>query len=238
MTADAEPNNHIPSVDGIKWRPVLASLLGLAILSSVVLGPAWLSSYMAGLLNSGMISILLAVSALVAWVGLLVIACLQFVRSLRSSRKMAAGLWLSAAAGIVLAFALFFTGTTPSSEVFFARGVIMHLEMQTDVNAIQAWVESLDPSDCLDDQRPNSRQRYLARADQPPVLKRQTDAVRLKLDADGAPSVRLAWGGGKGGTWGLVIGRRDMGTPPSEPGMYGERRTELRPGVYFWYVEG
>jgi len=34
------------------------------------------------------------------------------------------------------------------------------------------------------------------------------------------------------------IGRKAMKTPPSEPGMYGEQCTELRPGVYFWYVEG
>ena len=49
--------------------------------------------------------------------------------------------------------------------------------------------------------------------------------------------VRLRWDEGKGGAWGLVIGRSDMKTPPSEPGMYGERRTELRPGIYFWYRE-
>jgi len=237
MIVDAEPNNRIPVVDRINWRAVLASLLGLAILSSVALGPTWLISYMAGLLNSGMIWILSSVSALVAWVGLLMIACLQFVRSLRGRHKMATVLWLSAAAGIVLAFALFFTGTTPSSEVFFARGIIMHLEMQTDINAIQTWVESVDPSDCLDDQHPSRRGRHLARDDQPPVLKRQTGMVDLELDARGAPSVRLTWFGGKSGTWGLVIGRRDMRTPLSGPGMYGEKHTELRPGVYFWYVE-
>ncbi len=121
----------------------------------------------------------------------------------------------------------------------FAHGVIAHLEIQTDVDAIQTWVASLQPSDCLDVPHDGHRGRYLTREDQPRALQRQTGDVNLELDADGRPSVRLTWFGvGKSGTWGLVIGHKEMKTPPSEADMYGEQRFNLRPGIYFWYVEG
>jgi hypothetical protein len=59
----------------------------------------------------------------------------------------------------------------------------------------------------------------------------------LALDDAGRPVVRFEWHHGKDGINGIAIGCRDMPTPPSEHTMYGERRYELRPGVYFWFRE-
>lgn len=78
---------------------------------------------------------------------------------------------------------------------------------------------------------------FSASEDLPEVLKRQSGYVHAEPDTNGRPSVRLVWNQSKAGVFGLVIGDKDMKTPPSEPGMYGEKRTELRPGIYFWYEE-
>lgn len=63
------------------------------------------------------------------------------------------------------------------------------------------------------------------------------DNVRLELDAEGRPCVRLSWDQGKAGTFGLVIGDTKMETPVSGQGMYDEQRMELRPGVCLRYTE-
>ncbi len=234
---DTERNNHATAKRRIDWRRVGPWLLRLAILSVVVLGP-WLFCYVAGLLNSAPISVLSVGVALLAWVVLCVTACVQTVRRLWAGRKMAAGFWLSTAFGIALAFVLMFSQRVPPPIRFFAHGVITHLDIQTDVDGIQTWVASLQPSDCVNPPRDGGPRLYLAREDQPKALQRQTGTVNLELDVEGRPSVRLTWNGGRAGTWGLVIGHKDMKAPPSGPGMYDEQRFELRPGIYFWYVEG
>jgi len=174
---------------------------------------------------------------LALWIVLLLWACIQLTRNLRTGNRIRVGLWLSATVGIVLAFVLFGTGRTTPSQSFFAHGVVAHLEIYADVDAIQAWVESLSPGDSPSDPQVAHQSRRLRPEDRPSILRWLGGEVDLEPDAEGQPSVRLTWREGKAGTWGLVIGRKVMGTPSSEPGMYAEKRTELRPGVYFWYVE-
>ena len=73
--------------------------------------------------------------------------------------------------------------------------------------------------------------------------------MAVAWDDAGRANVRMMWGGGFIGHWGLVVGHRDMEIPETElPGrrvnaqgarrselaMYGECRLPLAPGAYVW----
>ena len=220
----------------IGWRRVAPWLLVLLVLSAIGLGPLGLLSCIAGFLKSYLLYLLLLWPILVGWLVLLLMACRRFVQALRARRRTSA-LWSGMALGIVLAFALGVMGRTPC-PVYFGHGLISRLELRTDIGAAQAWVESLDPKDCIPAPHSGSRGKYLRVEEQPQVLQGQDGMVHLELDAEGRPCVRLTWDESKAGMWGLVSATRTCKRRPSEPGMYGEKRTQLRPGVYFWYVEG
>lgn len=235
---DAKQERQARRQHGIHGRRFAVWALVLAILSAVIFGPYGVVSWIAGLTGLIFLRVLFVWWAFIGWIALFAAACRGVVRGLRDRRKTSAGLWLGAALGIVLAYALFMMDKTPSSDAMFARGLVTHLEVLTDVDAIQTWIGSVDPNDCLPVPHVNSRGRRLSREEQPEVLRRQWGHVQLELDAQGRPSVRLEWFQSKAGTFGLVIGDRAMTTPASEPGMYGEKRTAIRPGIYFWYEEG
>jgi len=234
---DAGRTNHITPTQRIDWGRAGPWLLGLAIVLGVVLGPTWLSSYGAGLLNSTMIWLLLSAWAIMAWKAMLVVAGVQVVRHLSAAHRMVAVLWLGAALGILLALNMFLTKKTLSPHLLFGHGLITRLEIQTNVDGIQTWVESLNPRDWRGDPHiDGGRFISLTKENQPKLLRRQTGFVRVEPDAAGRPRVHLMWYRRNVGTWGLVIGRRDMNTPASEPDVHGEKRTELRPSIYFWFV--
>lgn len=231
-----EHNNHIVLIH-IGWYRVCVWLLGLAAFFAIALGPWGLFAYVGGFLNSGLLWLFLFWAGLAGWAGLLLLGCSLSVRNLRARRKGKAILCFSVALGIGLAFGLLLTGKASSSYHWFGCGVVRRLEMRTSIAAIQTWVESLEPRNYPGNLPSGHQSRSLSKEQQPQVLKCQDGMVRLELDADGHPRVRLSWYGGKGGTWGLTIGHREMNTPPSDPNIYGEKHTELRPGVYFWYVD-
>lgn len=222
----------------IDWRGAGAGLLGLAVLSGVVFGPWGVLSFVAGWLKSSLLLVVFAASAAIGWMALLVVACVRLVRHGRTRRKLPAACWSILAVGVVLAFALQIMGTSPIPMHYFSRGVMSRLAIRTDMNAVQNWVETLNPSDCQGDLPPDGTGRYRTKEGQPQVLREQDGRIRLELDAKGRPRVRLSWNEGRIGIWGLVIGHRDTRTPPSDPNTYGEWRAELRSGIYFWYIEG
>lgn len=235
---EAERENRFGLAYRIDGRRFAMWLLGLAVLSAVILGPYGIVSWVAGLIGVILLRVLFSLCLFVGWAALFMAGCRQFVRGLANGWTRTAGLWSTMAIGIVLAHGLFAMGTTPSSDEMFGRGLVMQLKMRTDFDAIQPWVASLNPSYCQGDRYVNPKGRYLDGEERPEALKRQDGLVQLELDAEGRPSVRLSWYQGKVGTFGLVIGDKTMKTPPSDSGAYGERRAELRPGVYFWYEEG
>ena len=212
-------------------------LLGLAVLSTLVLGPLGLISYAAGLVNSVFILVPLLVLGLIFWLSLLVGGCIYFAEALLTHRRKLAIAWFGLITGILLSIAFQLLGVTPSPMVAFAHGVVESVELRTDISGIQAWVSSVDMNSFGAEPVDTYNPRRIAREDQPEVLRRQNGSVILELDADGRLRVRLDWGGGLIGHWGLVIGHETMETPPSEQTMFGEMRIEIRPGVYFWQRE-
>ncbi len=57
-------------------------------------------------------------------------------------------------------------------------------------------------------------------------------------DENGHARLGLFWGSSRAGTWGVVIGMKDMKIPPSDYNEGGEYRLPLEPGVYVWYGLG
>lgn len=220
------------------WYHVGICLLGLVVLSAIAFGPYWFICWLAGFMKSGLLSVLFEVSALASWVMLLFVACRRIGVDMRRGQRLRAGVWFGLALGIVLAHILSFMGTTPSADAFFGHGLIARLQFRIDFDAVQDWIALVDPNDCLPAPHDAARGKYLSKEECPSILKQQNGFVWLELDAKDRPIVRLEWFQGKAGTWGLVIGCRDMTTPQSEPGTYGEKRTELCPGIYFWQIEG
>ncbi len=235
---DAERERQARRKHRIHGRRFAAWALALAILSAVIFGPYGVVSWIAGLTGLILLRVLFVWWAFIGWIVLFAAACRQVVRGLRDRRKTSVGLGLGTALGIALIYGLSAADQTPSSNKMFARGLVTHLEILTDVDAIQTWVGSVDPNECLPVPHVNPRGRHRSREEQPEILRRQWGHVQLELDAQGRPSVRLEWFQSKAGIFGLVIGDKTMATPISEPGMYGEKRTALRPGIYFWYEEG
>lgn len=220
------------------YRRLVLPILASAVLSMVILGPFWLSSWISGFLISAGLWILLNLCVFAGSACLLVVAAAQLISDIRKGRKIRAILWVSVGIGVVAAFPLTWNGVTPSYRRFFGCGLVTRLDIQSGVGAVQTWVASLDPNDCISVQDGRTyRRRYLSEEQYPKALKHHSGFLRLQLDAEGKPSVRLEWDQSKAGRFGLVIGTEDMKTPPSEPGTYGQKRTELRPGVYFWYEE-
>ena len=61
-------------------------------------------------------------------------------------------------------------------------------------------------------------------------------AAFLSADENGNAKVRLGWGSGLLGHWGVEIGRKDMKIPQSDVSMY-EVILPVEPGVYIWLSE-
>ncbi len=225
-------------------RPRKEWLWGLGLMGlGAVLGPAMLLgsvgsfSYVGGLLN--MAPMFAALLAVATWGSLLVYALLRLVTALRSTKQVESpvALWVAVIVAVLLSCFLQFTEATPNPMKLFARGFERRLEVLTDIEAIQAWVVALDPNDYAGQPRDYFRER-LEKQDQPPVVACLNADARIELDDMGRPKLRLRWDAGRAGFWGLVVGHKEMETPPSDWSMYGERTHELRKGVYFWSEEG
>jgi len=221
----------------VDWcRPVFW-LTALAVALVILLAPNQLHAWLAGFVNSMLLALLLRLFVPVYRIVALLVAGIVVVYALRRGRKKRAVLWLSVAAAVVLGHALLSIAIARPFRESFARGQLARLEVRTDIQAVRTWLASVDPNDCLPPPHTGSRGRYLSEQARPAVLRHAGGFLYLELDAESRPSVRLARDQSKAGRFGLVIGAEDMKTPPSEPGTYGQKRTELRPGVYFWYEE-
>ena len=57
----------------------------------------------------------------------------------------------------------------------------------------------------------------------------------LSPDENGNARIRLSWGSGVMGKWGVEIGMKDMKTPPSDFRHHGAYILPVEPGVYVWW---
>jgi hypothetical protein len=211
--------------------------------------PSGSITYVCGLLNQK--AILFAMTFY--WVLLVVPAALCFavllLRILGSwPEHMKRGLRLSmlqvfAIFGLALYSLLPLVPIGPSGASTYFRGFTKYVESNADIVAIKSWLRTLEPDDCVVYHISNPREgtrssnpKYLEQAEWPESIARvKPRTVVLSLYDDRHPEVRLSWGSGLLGSWGLVVSDESMPTPKSDLSPYGEFRQEIQKGAYIWY---
>jgi len=233
-------------------------LLVAIVASWFVWGPLGIIFYMGGLFNSiwvflfGFLLLLLIPLAAIFLLALALRIAFSWRRLSGRERALSSVLTVTLAA-FLSSFGLGFAGMTPSSFDMYLRGFTRYVKARTDVPAIQTWLGTLDPNEYLKEPRDFSGIPVLPAA-QPRAIMRlhpghSPYAVKVLADDEGGLMVRLMWGGGLIGTWGIVVGHREMKVPQTqEPAWmkhrvgsrteefykYGEYRRHLASGAYIW----
>lgn len=142
------------------------------------------------------------------------------------------GLWLLVVLALAILFVLPFSGLSPARGPMFLRGLRQHMRAKADIPAIRAWLQTLDSGN------PESAPERL-----PAIVRLAPKGIAVSVDETGRPMLRLTWGSGIIGSWGLVVG--DERTPVAKDTMAraddfellraSECRMALAPGAYVWY---
>ena len=141
--------------------------------------------------------------------------------------------------GLVVYLGLPFTPIGPSGMNMYIAGFSKYVRANADIEGIRDWLDTLDPEDFVEYSRYDNRPTYskeLQGEEWPEVIANiKPRYVRLSLDNDNKPQVRLNWGSGFLGTWGFVVGNENLPTPASDLSWGGEYRQEMYKGVYAFY---
>jgi hypothetical protein len=117
----------------------------------------------------------------------------------------------------------------------FMYGIRDRVKSKVDVKATRIWLQSLGNEDYNEN---DLNYKRLSKAKWPESLRGLKHAVAyLSKDENGNMKVRLGWGSGMLGHWGVEIGMKDMKIPRSDFSMYGEVILPVEPGVYVWLSE-
>lgn len=230
------------------WRPWWLSdiiLLALIVLPSMVLCPFGLISYIAGrrndcvlLFGGGMFWLMALIPV---WVLLVILAVRMFrawPKHVTSRRRL---LW--ARPTIIVALLLFlawpFVRIGPPGYSPFMRGFAKRMELNANIGAIQAWLNTVDPNNYRGMLRLHEGKYVDDRGSQIALPESVTCLCPqygfLLTDDRNHPMIRLAWFAGPFANWGVVIGDEQMPTPASDFSQYGEYRAELCKGAYVWH---
>ena len=122
-----------------------------------------------------------------------------------------------------------------AQEQFCGRGYELYtlglrdrIESKADIEATRDWLQSLGSEEYRNG-------NAISNAELPECLRGLKGArAELSADANGSAKVSLMWGSGIMGSWGVVMGMKDMEIPPSDFGTHGEYRLPVEPGVYVW----
>jgi hypothetical protein len=105
------------------------------------------------------------------------------------------------------------------------------MRSKADIEDIRDWLKTLN-KDEYTDYTSNISHNELPESLQ--VL-RAHEISFLSADENGNPKIRLRWGSGASGMWGIEIGMENMKIPASDFSQYGEYRLLVEPGVYVWH---
>ena len=133
------------------------------------------------------------------------------------------------------------TYLTPPGYKPYTYGFRERVSSKADIGAIRDWLRTLRREQCTGEEVDILSDSFLPLSrwpdsiDWPKSLKAfNPHYVRLDLDENGNPKVRLTWGGVLA-HWGFEIGMEDMEVPPSDFSRWGEYRLPLQRGAYVWY---
>lgn len=128
---------------------------------------------------------------------------------------------------LVLPFVVLGSGT-------FDRGFTRYVRNNVNVPAIRVWLSALDPNQYADGYG-NTKAKSFAESEQPPCIASLHPRVaKVQRDAKGRLSVRLFWGSGVMGHWGVEVGDESMGPPPASAS---QRYQFVAPGAWIWYED-
>jgi len=205
----------------------------------LIWGPLGPICYVGGLFNSMFVRVLmlylslLMLPAIVLFSVLVVYAPVTWHRQSPHAKRSLI-LWILAVGGLVGPTVVGFTGLTASSFDLYVRGFAKYVEHRADLGAIQAWLSKQDPK-ILIDKNGVVMQKDLTGPEQPPAIADlHPKRAAILSDDKGRLNVRLLWGGGFIGHWGIVVGPTDMPTPPSDVSKSGVQHFPLAPGAYIW----
>lgn len=225
------------------FRQVLATVL-LAILAALwlVWGPLGPVLYVGGLFNSMWVwtlsssILLLMFPALILFLVLVVYTPVVWCRRTSRERRSLI-LRMVAAGGLVVPTVVGFTGLTASPFDVYVRGFARYVKMHADIEGIQNWLDTLDRNEYTGPYG-SIGEKCFAVAEQPAcVASLNPTRVTVRLDETKDLTVKLLWGGGPIGHWGIVVGPEDMPMPPSDRSKFGEQRFPLAAGAYIWSGE-
>ena len=225
------------------FRCVLVIIL-LIILAALWLiwGPLGPICYVGGLFNSMVLWVLmlylslLMLPAIVLFLVLVVYAPVTWHRQ-SSPAKRSLILWILGIGGLVGPTVVGFMGLTTSPFDLYVRGFAKYVEHRADLGAIRAWLNKQDPK-MLIDKYGVMMQKDLTGPEQPPAIADlHPKRAAIWLDNEERLTVRLLWGGGLTGHWGIVVGPADMPTPPSDASKSAVQCLPLAPGAYIWSSE-
>lgn len=238
------------------------ALVAVPLWFLVFLDPFGIINYMCGLINVPIhlfalfCSLLLLPAGLVCLIWFFVRMCVIWPRRIRPWSRLLL-IWTVVIGGGAFYIGPFFIHILPRPFERYAQGFRRYVQTTTDIEAVQNWLGTLDPNNCenlwLDmNISPDVKKEYSSRIIPAPnvVVRLRPKISRLELDDLGRPMLRLIWGSGMSGSWGLVVGDKNMETPETELPRWeefhvgkvkqklhrhGETRLPVASGAYVWY---
>ncbi len=259
---------HCPQCDDSRKRPWY--VLDVILLGSLfVLGAFGHASavffYFGGLRNDmmlpfyvAMIRLLLVLPTAACLLAILICVVWRWPRHIDHRVKLLVLLIVTIAVSVVWAGYLFLR-LGPPGYMAYTWGLRTYARKHVDVAGVRVWRSSLDPNACegvlirirIDDNgNPKPVLRSTGEDAELPecILCLEPRYIRLSLDAQQRPIVRLTWGSGFLGTWGVSVGHEQMEVPKTQPRTKevlfngqvflnaGEYRLPLAPGAYVWHA--
>ena len=228
-------------------RTQLRPTFGIIILAIVAVpwliwGPLESTCYVGGLFNLMSVWVLalylavLVLPALVLFPVLVAYTSITWPRQTRRARRRLV-LWMLATGGFAVPLMLGFAGLTASPFDMYIRGFARYAERCADIEAMQDWLSTLNRNEFMSGEN-STTEKLFSQSEQPPCITRlHPRRTIMRPDDAKRLTVRLLWGGGFIGHWGIEVGPADMPTPPSDASKFGVQRFPLAPGAYVWSSE-
>lgn len=220
------------------WRVAGGFLLNVLAGVWLVYGPFGVMCYVGGLFNWMKVFVyfflgMLPALAFAAAFPVLVTRALVTWRRRTQAARCWIAFWVVLAGGFIIPYGLGLAGLTPSPFDMYVRGFARYAQRRADIRAIRKWLGTLDPNAPACEN--GTMYGQLAESDRPPCIAELAPViVFLEPDNGGRPMVRLLWGSGFIGSWGVAVAREDMPTPIVDRSADGERYYPLAPGTYVW----
>ena len=115
-------------------------------------------------------------------------------------------------------------------EKFLVYGLRDRVRSRTDIQEIRDWLKTLRREDYMKAGRIDIYDNLPE-----PVIQLKPWTTNIRTDENGNAKIRLSWGSGMVGDWGVEIGLEDMKIPPSDFSRHGEYRLPVEAGVYVWH---